>query len=65
MSAVREFLGLPLVQVAMGVIILLFAIRAFSTGGGGIIVGGLLVFVGVRGVRKGFTEWQSEKSSKD
>ena len=65
MSAVREFLERPLVQVATGVIILLLAIRALSTGGSGIIFGGVLVFLGVRSVRKGFTEWQSEKSSTD
>ena len=63
MSAVRAFLVRPLVQVAMGVLTLLWAIRLFATGGGsGPLIGLLFVFLGGRLVWKGFTGWQSERT---
>jgi len=61
-SGMREFLERPLVQIATGAVIVLFAIRAFDRGGSGVIIGILLVVVGGRSVWRGFTKWQAERS---
>jgi hypothetical protein len=57
----REFLERPLVEIALGAIILLFAIGAFASGGSRFIMGLLLVVVGGRSVWRGFTKWQAER----
>jgi hypothetical protein len=62
MSGLREFLERSLVQMAMGAIILVFAISAFAKGGGRIIIGLLLAVAGGRSVWRGFTKWQAEHS---
>ncbi len=62
MNGIREFLNRPLVLMAMGAIVLLFAISWFASGGFGIIIGLLLTFVGGRAVWRGFTKWQAERS---
>ena len=61
MSGMREFLERPLVQIAIGAIILLFAIGTFASGGSRIIIGLLLVVAGGRSVWRGFTKWQAER----
>ncbi len=61
-NGIREFLNRPLVLMAMGAIVLLFAISWFASGGFGIIIGLLLLFVGGRAVWRGFTKWQAERS---
>ena len=62
-SGMREFLERPLVQIALGALLLLLAVRSFVSGGiDGLIIGLLLVFVGGRSGWRGFTKWQAERS---
>jgi hypothetical protein len=59
----REFLERPLVQIALGAVLLLLAVRSFVSGGiDGLIIGLLLVFVAGRSAWRGFTKWQAERS---
>jgi hypothetical protein len=62
MSEIRELLERPLVMMAVGAIILLFALNAFSGGGFGIIIGLLLALVGGNSLWRGFTKWQAGRS---
>lgn len=63
MSEIREVLERPLVLMALGTIVLLFAISAFAGGGAtGILFGLLLSALGGRAVWRGFTKWNAEHS---
>ena len=49
--------------MALGTIVLLFAISAFAGGGAtGILFGLLLTALGGRAVLRGFTKWKAEHS---
>ena len=59
----REYLNRPLVLMALGTIVLLFAISVFAGGGAtGIFFGLLLTALGGRAVWSGFTKWKVENS---
>ena len=63
MNGIREFLNRPLVLMASGAILLLFAISWFASGGIGVIFGLLLTVFGGYNLWVGFTRWQGERRS--
>ena len=62
MSEIREFLERPLVQMAVGVILLFLGLSALAGGGSGVIIGPLLTVAGGLSVWRGFTRWQAKRS---
>ncbi len=49
-------------MMAVGAIILLFAVNFYATGGSGIIIGLLLSFAGGSSLWRGFQKWQAGRS---
>ncbi len=49
-------------MMALGAIILLFAVSFLAGGGSGIIIGLLLAFAGGSSLWRGFQKWQAERS---
>ncbi len=62
MSDILELLERPLVQIAVGVILLFVGISALAGGGSGVIIGLLLTVAGGLSVWRGFTGWQAKRS---
>ena len=60
MIGLMEFLQRSLVLVAVGVLMLVLAIGAFVSGGGGILIGLVLTAAGGHSAWRGLTKWQAE-----
>ncbi len=60
MSDILELLERPLVQMAVGVILLFVGISALAGGGSGVIIGLLLTVAGGLSVRRGFNKWRAK-----